>query len=47
MVFTEGPLKGKAKGLRVVCEERFGADAVRGERQDALVARLEAEEDFR
>ena len=47
MTFKEGPLKGQAKGLRIVCEERFGADVVKGERQDALVARLEAEPDFR
>ena len=47
MVFEDGPLKDKPKGLRRVCEERFGVDAVKGEKQDALVARLEAEEDFR
>ena len=47
MVFLEGPFKGMPKGLRQVCEERFGVDEVKGERQDALVARLEAEEDFR
>ena len=47
MVFENGPLQGQAKGLRAVCEERFGAEAVRGEKQDALVARLEAETDFR
>ena len=30
MVFTEGPNAGKAKGLRLVCEERFGEDVVQG-----------------
>ena len=28
MVFTGGPNKGLAKGLKAVCEERFGADSV-------------------
>ena len=36
MVFTEGPGKGQAKGLRQVCTERFGADVVKGKKQDAL-----------
>ena len=30
MVFEGGMFAGQAKGLRVVCEERFGADAVKG-----------------
>ena len=30
MVFKEGPNAGVAKGLRVVCEERFGESAVKG-----------------
>ena len=47
MYFEEGPLKGEPKGLKVVCEERFGVDVVKGEKHDALVARLKAEEDFR
>ena len=46
MVFETGPHCGKAKGLRAVCAERFGEAAVAGERQDALVARLEAQTDF-
>jgi len=46
MVFQDGPNRGMAKGLKKVCSERFGADAISGERQDDLVARLEAEEDF-
>ena len=31
MVFQTGPLAGKAKGLKAVCIERFGLDAVIGE----------------
>ena len=30
MVFEGGPNKGKPKGLRIVCEERFGPDFVKG-----------------
>ena len=30
MVFTGGIHAGKAKGLRAVCEERFGVEAVKG-----------------
>ena len=30
MVFMEGPHKGKPKGLRIVCGERFGMDFVKG-----------------
>ena len=30
MVFEEGRFAGLAKGLKAVCEERFGADAVKG-----------------
>ena len=30
MVFQTGPLVGKAKGLKAVCIERFGLDAVIG-----------------
>ena len=36
MVFTDGPNQGIAKGLKQVCTERFGADLVRGKKQDAL-----------
>ena len=36
MVFQEGPDKGKAKGLRQVCTERFGPEAVKGKLQDGL-----------
>ena len=32
MVFEDGPLKGQPKGLREVCSERFGEDAVTGKR---------------
>ena len=30
MVFPDGPNAGLAKGLRVVCQERFGEEAVQG-----------------
>ena len=30
MVFLDGPNMGLAKGLRVVCQERFGENAVNG-----------------
>ena len=30
MVFEGGPLKGQAKGLRQVCSERFGMEAIDG-----------------
>ena len=40
-------MKGQAKGLRQVCLERFGDDAVRGKKQDGLVQMLENEPDFR
>ena len=36
MVFTDGPHIGKAKGLRQVCMERFGPEAVEGKKQDGL-----------
>ena len=36
MVFAEGPYKGQAKGLKQVCTERFGPEAVKGKKQDAL-----------
>ena len=35
-VFTEGPFKSQAKGLRQVCIERFGPDSVKGKKQDDL-----------
>ena len=47
MVFEEGPYCGQPKGLQAICEERFGVDVIKGEKQDALKARLESEEDFR
>ena len=31
MVFTGGPNSGLPKGLRLVCEERFGEDFVKGQ----------------
>ena len=30
MVFQDGPNVGLAKGLRVVCQERFGEEKVKG-----------------
>ena len=30
MVFQDGPHMGKAKGLKFVCMERFGQEAVQG-----------------
>ena len=30
MVFEDGPLRGQPKGLREVCLERFGEEAVKG-----------------
>ena len=30
MVFTDGPSAGMAKGLRIVCQERFGEEVVEG-----------------
>ena len=36
MVFENGPHKGKAKGLKQVCLERFGENVINGLRQDAL-----------
>ena len=30
MVFEGGRFAGQAKGLRAVCEERFGVEAVKG-----------------
>ena len=47
MVWESGPMKGKPKGLKAVCTERFGEDAVKGLRQDGLIALLEKELDFR
>ena len=46
MVFKEGPHRGKAKGLKQVCIERFGAESIKGKRQDDLVKLLEKEPDF-
>ena len=30
MVFTSGPRAGQPKGLKVVCEERFGDEKIKG-----------------
>ena len=46
MVWEEGPKQGIPKGLKQVCLEIFGAERIRGLRQDGLVALLESEEDF-
>ena len=37
---------GVPRGLKDVCEERFGCDAVRGKLKGDLVHMLEFEEDF-
>ena len=36
MVFREGPNQGLAKGLKQVCLERFGPEAIKGKKQDGL-----------
>ena len=30
MTFQDGPMKGLAKGLKIVCSERFGPEAIVG-----------------
>ena len=47
MIWERGPLKGQAKGLKAVCTERFGPEAVVGLKQDQLIELLEKESDFR
>ena len=47
MVFLDGPNQGLAKGLKQVCLERFGPEAIKGKRQDGLVEMLENEPDFK
>ena len=47
MVFQDGPDEGLAKGLRVVCTERFGSEAVEGKNHKDLVDMLAKEEDFK
>ena len=47
MIFPDGPFKGKAKGLRQVCLERFGSERIQGLRQDGLMDLLRNEDDFR
>ena len=47
MIWERGPLKGQAKGLKAVCTERFGPQAVVGLKQDQLIELLEKESDFR
>ena len=46
MIWERGPLKGQAKGLKAVCTERFGPEAVVGLKQDQLIELLEKESDF-
>ena len=36
MVFLDGPNQGLAKGLKQVCLERFGPEAIKGKKQDGL-----------
>ena len=47
MVFTEGPRKGQAKGLKQVCLERFGEAAIQGKKHDDFLNMLRDEPDFR
>ena len=37
---------GVARGLKAICLERFGAEAIKGKVKPDLVAMLEKEEDF-
>ena len=46
MVFTEGPMKGEPKGLKVVLAERYGEDFVKGKMLDELSDIMRKEEDF-
>ena len=46
MVFTEGPMKGEAKGLKVVLAERYGEDFVKGKLLDELTEIMKKEPDF-
>ena len=46
MVFTEGPMKGEAKGLKVVLSERYGEDFVKGMLLDELTEVMKKEPDF-
>ena len=47
MVFEDGPKKGKQKGLRTVCLERFGPERVAGlKKKEDFVRLLQNEEDF-
>ena len=47
MVFEEGPLKGEAKGLKVVLTERYGEEFTQGKFLDELVDIMSKEEDFK
>ena len=47
MVFRGGPNQGVAKGLKQVCLERFGPEAIKGKKQDGLVEMLGKEPDFK
>jgi len=47
MVFEDGPHQGLPKGLREVCLERFGENAVQGKGQDSLIEMLRDQPDFK
>ena len=47
MVWESGPMKGQAKGLKVVCTERFGPEAIAGLKHNQLIELLEKEPDFK
>ena len=40
MVFIDGPNTGLAKGLRAVCQERFGEETVLGELKFGIYSQL-------
>ena len=46
MVYTDGPLEGEAKGLKVVLAERYGEDFVSGKLLDELAEIMRKEADF-
>ena len=47
MVFTTGPLKGEAKGLKVILAERYGDEFVQGKLLDELTEIMKNEPDFK
>ena len=47
MVWESGPMKAQAKGLKAVCNERFGPEAIAGLKHYQLIELLEKEPDFK